>query len=58
LHSEKFEIGLGNNDSSIRNSAKKDSISFWGECAKSLFWFEPWSKILQWNPPFAKWVVG
>ena len=58
MHSEKFEIGLGNNDSSIRNSAKKDSLSFWGECSKSLFWFEPWSEILQWNPPFARWFVG
>ena len=58
MYSEKFEIGLGNNDSSIRNSAKKDSISFWGECSKSLFWFEPWSEILQWNPPFARWFVG
>ena len=58
MHSEKFEIGLGNNDSSIRESAKKDYLSFWDECAKSLSWFEPWSKTLQWNPPFAKWFVG
>ena len=58
MHSEKFEIGLGNNDTSIRDSAKKDSLSFWGECSKSLFWFKPWSEILQWNPPFARWFVG
>ena len=58
MHSEKFEIGLGNNDSSIRESAKKDYLSFWDECAKSLSWFEPWSETLQWNPPFAKWFVG
>ena len=58
MHSEKFEIGLGNNDSSIRGSAKKDYLSFWDECAKSLSWFEPWSETLRWNPPFAKWFVG
>ena len=58
MHSEKFEIGLGNNDSSIRESAKKDYLSFWDECAKSLSWFEPWGETLQWNPPFAKWFVG
>ena len=58
MHSEKFEIGLGNNDSSIRDSAKKDYLSFWDECAKSLSWFEPWSETLRWNPPFAKWFVG
>ena len=57
MYSEKFNIGLGNNDSSIRFSAKKDYISFWNECAKSLSWFESWSETLQWNPPFARWFV-
>ena len=58
MDSEKFEIGLGNNDSSIRDNARKDSISFWNECAKSLSWFEIWEKTLEWNPPFARWFVG
>ena len=58
MHSEKFNIGLGNNDSSIRNSAKKDYLSFWDTCAKSLSWFDFWSETLQWNPPFARWFVG
>jgi acetyl-CoA synthetase len=58
LNSEKFEIGLGNNNSSIRTSAKKDYISFWDDCAKSLSWFEPWTETLQWTPPFARWFVG
>src|SRR3989442_104127 len=32
---------------------------FWGELAeKELFWFEKWSKTLDWRPPFAKWFVG
>ena len=58
MHSEKFNIGLGNNDSSIRDSAKKDYLSFWDTCAKSLSWFDFWSETLQWNPPFARWFVG
>ena len=58
MHSEKFQIGLGNNNSSIRDSAKKDYISFWNECAKSLSWFKPWSEILCWTPPFARWFVN
>ena len=58
MNSEKFEIGLGNNDSSIRDDASKDSISFWNECAKGLSWFEIWEKTLEWNPPFARWFVG
>ena len=58
MHSEEFNIGLGNDDSTIRSSAKNDYVSFWNECAKSLSWFEPWTETLQWNPPFARWFVG
>jgi acetyl-CoA synthetase len=32
---------------------------FWGELAeKELFWFEKWSRVLEWQPPFAKWFTG
>ena len=58
MYSEEFDIGLGNNDSSIRSSAKHDYVSFWNDCAKSLSWFEPWTETLQWTPPFARWFVG
>ena len=58
MNSENFEIGLGNNDISIRNEANADFISFWNERAKLLKWFKPWEKIIDWNPPFAKWFVG
>ena len=58
MDSEKFDIGLGNSDSTIRKSAKNDYISFWDECAKSLSWFKLWTETLQWNPPFARWFVG
>ena len=58
MDSKEFQIGLGNNDTSIRDSAKSDFISFWGERAKLLKWFKPWQKTLDWNPPFAKWFVG
>ena len=58
MNSENFEIGLGNNDISIRNDAKADFISFWNERAKFLKWFKPWEQTVDWNPPFAKWFVG
>src|SRR5215813_2776170 len=32
---------------------------FWGELAeKELFWFEKWSRVLDWDFPFAKWFAG
>ena len=39
--------------------AKEDPEKFWGEIAeKEVHWFEKWTKVLDWNPPFAKWFVG
>ena len=58
MNSEKFEIGLGNNDNSIREKAKYDYLTFWDQRAKLLKWFKPWKKTLEWNMPFAKWFVG
>jgi len=39
--------------------AEKQPEEFWGELAqRELFWFEKWSHVFEWNPPFAKWFVG
>ena len=56
--SKKFEIGLGNNDITLRKRADSDYVSFWDEQAHNLSWFSPWERTLDWNPPFAKWFVG
>lgn len=31
---------------------------FWAAAANELHWFDPWTKVLEWNPPWAKWFVG
>jgi len=56
--SEKYDIGLGNNDATLRKKADSDYVSFWDEQAHNLSWFSPWERTLDWNPPFAKWFVG
>src|SRR5881409_3257465 len=38
---------------SIRQPAK-----FWTREANELVWREPWKKVVEWKPPFAKWFVG
>ncbi|HUE70961.1 MAG TPA: acetate--CoA ligase [Pirellulaceae bacterium] len=39
--------------------AKNDPEKFWGDLAKEeLHWFKPFTKVLEWNEPFAKWFVG
>jgi acetyl-CoA synthetase len=36
----------------------QDPEGFWTEQAKALDWFSPWTKVLDWNAPDAKWFVG
>jgi acetyl-CoA synthetase len=32
---------------------------FWGEVAeREIHWFEKWSHVFEWQPPFVKWFVG
>ena len=57
MNTDSYKIGLGNLDTKIRKSAELDNISFWNDQAKKLSWFKPWTKILEWNPPFAKWFI-
>ena len=56
--SEKYDIGLGNNDDDLRKQGNSDFVSFWSDQAKNLHWFSTWQKTLDWRPPFAKWFVG
>ena len=35
-----------------------DPEAFWGEAAKRHHWFEPWSKVVEWDEPHVKWFVG
>src|SRR5207245_8539739 len=45
-------------DDSFRLDAVKDPEAFWARMAKDFAWTAPWSKVLDWDPPFAKWFVG
>jgi acetyl-CoA synthetase len=38
--------------------ADKDPDGFWGEIAGELAWAKPWSRVLDWKLPDAKWFVG
>jgi acetyl-CoA synthetase len=36
----------------------RDFDSFWTEEAKRVTWFEPFTKLYEWKPPFAKFFLG
>jgi len=46
-----------NYESTYAESIKNPEL-FWGNIAKELTWYKPWSKVLEWNYPYAKWFVG
>ena len=45
-------------DEAIYEDAAKDPEAYWARWAGRLEWFEPWTEVLQWTPPHAKWFVG
>jgi acetyl-CoA synthetase len=38
--------------------AAADIEGFWAKMSGELHWFRPYDKVLEWEPPFAKWFVG
>ena len=43
----------------LRKLGATNPERFWAKMAKeNVSWFTPWKKVLQWNPPAAKWFVG
>ena len=45
-------------DEEVYQAASKDREAFWAERARKLDWYQEWDKVLEWNPPHAKWFVG
>ena len=36
----------------------RDPEGFWGEIARELHWFQPFERVLEFNPPDARWFIG
>jgi len=45
-------------EESVYREAEADPEAFWARFASELEWIEPWQKVLDWNPPEARWFVG
>ncbi|MGH3064522.1 MAG: acetyl-coenzyme A synthetase N-terminal domain-containing protein, partial [Gaiellaceae bacterium] len=35
-----------------------DFEELWARESQRLTWFEPWTTLLEWKPPYAKWYLG
>ncbi len=39
--------------------AEEHPEDFWSRLAETeMFWFQKWTNVLEWNPPFVKWFTG
>jgi acetyl-CoA synthetase len=56
--SEKFREKANVKSFTLFEEAAQDREAFWANQARCLDWFQSWDKILEWNPPYAKWFVG
>ena len=56
--SDEFRSKARVSDESIYAEAERDPEAFWAKFASELEWSTPWSQVLDWQPPHAKWFVG
>jgi acetyl-CoA synthetase len=45
-------------DDAVYARAAADPEAFWAAFASELEWMEPWTRVLDWRPPHARWFVG
>jgi acetyl-CoA synthetase len=55
--SRRARIGSLDEYRKLYDAAASDPEGFWHERAQALPWMKPYSKVLHWEPPFAKWFV-
>lgn len=56
--SEEFRNNANVKTPDLYNESSEDRIGFWAKQSERLTWIEPWTKVLDWEPPFAQWFVG
>ena len=56
--SPEFRARATVNDPEVYARAAANPEAFWEGFARELEWIEPWSQVLDWQPPHAKWFVG
>ncbi len=52
-----FAAASSHSDPAVYDEGR-DFESHWARWAAELDWFRTWDRVLEWNPPHAKWFVG
>jgi acetyl-CoA synthetase len=53
-----FRAAANVSDPGVYERAAKDPEAFWVGFAQELDWITPWTTVLEWTPPYAKWFLG
>ena len=56
--SDAFRAQANVRDDAIYAEAARDPEAFWARFASELEWSTPWTTVLEWKPPHAKWFLG
>src|ERR687886_863474 len=56
--SDEFKAQANWSDPAVYQRGEQDPEGFWAEQAKLIDWSKPWDRVLDWDPPVAKWFVG
>jgi len=56
--SAEFQRAAHVSDRRLYEQGDADPESFWAGMAEHVEWMAPWNRVLEWNPPWAKWFVG
>ncbi len=54
---EGFVPYSGITDSALHEAAERDPEAFWADKARELTWMTPFTEVLDWQPPFARWFA-
>ena len=54
----KWHVGSLAEYKALHARSLEDPETFWAGEAQRLSWFTPWTKVLDWQPPDAKWFLG
>ena len=55
---ETFRTAAHAGSADLYDAAARDPQAFWARAAGELDWFRKWDRVLDWQPPHARWFVG
>jgi acetyl-CoA synthetase len=55
---EQFRRQANVSSEDVYAEAARDPEAFWARQAENIDWFRPYERVLEWDPPYARWFTG